>query len=150
MKKITSLFFILTLVSFVSCQSFLDTVPQDTIVPQFYYQTEAQLTFAMNGVYSELGADYQYAQGWHTRTDAPSDETYSTQNSVPGVLNHQPSDVSNVGAFRSCYEGINRANALIENIDKVLARGEKIELLVNKTQQLSDSSVSMRKTVWDS
>jgi vesicle-associated membrane protein 7 len=34
-----------------------------------------------------------------------------------------------------------------ENLDKILDRGEKIEILVNKSQNLSDSSVSMRKTV---
>ena len=34
-----------------------------------------------------------------------------------------------------------------ENIDKILDRGEKIEILVTKSQGLSDSSVSMRKTV---
>ena len=34
-----------------------------------------------------------------------------------------------------------------ENLDKILDRGEKIEILVNKSQGLSDSSVSMRKTV---
>ncbi|OMJ91292.1 hypothetical protein SteCoe_6183 [Stentor coeruleus] len=33
-----------------------------------------------------------------------------------------------------------------ENLDKILDRGEKIEILVNKSQGLSDSSVSMRKT----
>ena len=34
-----------------------------------------------------------------------------------------------------------------ENLDKILDRGEKIEILVNTSQGLSDSSVSMRKTV---
>ena len=53
------------------------------------------------------------------------------------------------GANREFSELMTK-DIMIENIDKVLARGEKIELLVNKTQQLSDSSVSMRKTVMDS
>lgn len=35
-----------------------------------------------------------------------------------------------------------------ENLDKILDRGERIEILVSKSQGLSDSSVSMRKTVW--
>mmetsp|Transcript_2932 Transcript_2932/g.4554 ORF Transcript_2932/g.4554 Transcript_2932/m.4554 type:complete len:222 (+) Transcript_2932:22-687(+) len=35
---------------------------------------------------------------------------------------------------------------MIENIDKVLARGEKIELLVKKTEHMSDSAVTMRRT----
>ena len=35
---------------------------------------------------------------------------------------------------------------MVENIDKVLARGEKIEILVNKTNYMSDSAVTLRKT----
>lgn len=35
---------------------------------------------------------------------------------------------------------------MIENIEKILERGDKIELLVKKTVQMSDSAVSMRKT----
>lgn len=35
---------------------------------------------------------------------------------------------------------------MIENIDKVLARGEKIEILVNKTALMSETAVTMRKT----
>ena len=34
---------------------------------------------------------------------------------------------------------------MIENIDKVLARGEKIELLVSKTEYMSESAVTLRK-----
>lgn len=36
-------------------------------------------------------------------------------------------------------------NVLLENIDKVLARGEKVELLVKKTEHMSDQAVSMKK-----
>ena len=34
-----------------------------------------------------------------------------------------------------------------ENLDKILDRGEKIEIMVTKSNNLSDSAVSMRKTV---
>lgn len=58
------------------------------------------------------------------------------------------SDQGGNDKLKTVRENIERTkDIMIENIDKVLARGEKIELLVNKTQQLSDSSVSMRKTV---
>jgi vesicle-associated membrane protein 7 len=58
------------------------------------------------------------------------------------------SDQGSTDKLKTVRENIERTkDIMIENIDKVLARGEKIELLVTKTQQLSDSSVSMRKTV---
>jgi vesicle-associated membrane protein 7 len=58
------------------------------------------------------------------------------------------SDQGGNDKLKTVRENIEKTkDIMIENIDKVLARGEKIELLVNKTQQLSDSSVSMRKTV---
>jgi len=37
-------------------------------------------------------------------------------------------------------------DVMIENIDKVLARGDKIELLVTKTAHLGDTAITMRKT----
>jgi vesicle-associated membrane protein 7 len=36
-------------------------------------------------------------------------------------------------------------NIMLENIDKVLARGEKVELLVKKTEHMSEQAVSMKK-----
>jgi len=36
---------------------------------------------------------------------------------------------------------------MIENLDKVLSRGQKIELLVDKTALMSDEAVTMRRTV---
>lgn len=36
-------------------------------------------------------------------------------------------------------------DVMIENIDKVLARGEKIEILVNKTAYMSETAVTLRK-----
>ena len=65
-------------------------------------------------------------------------------------MNFYNSDQGGNDKLKTVRENIEKTkDIMIENIDKVLARGEKIELLVNKTQQLSDSSVSMRKTVKD-
>jgi len=36
---------------------------------------------------------------------------------------------------------------MIDNIDRVLERGEKIELLVNKTDQLNQQAFKFEKTV---
>lgn len=58
------------------------------------------------------------------------------------------SDQGSIDKLKTVRENIEKTkDIMIENIDKVLARGEKIELLVTKTHQLSDSSVNMRKNV---
>jgi vesicle-associated membrane protein 7 len=36
-------------------------------------------------------------------------------------------------------------NIMVDNIDKVLARGEKVELLVKKTEYMSEQAVTMKK-----
>jgi vesicle-associated membrane protein 7 len=70
---------------------------------------------------------------------------------MKGKMQFYNSDQGSTDKLKTVRENIERTkDIMIENIDKVLARGEKIELLVNKTQQLSDSSVSMRKTVFSS
>ena len=63
-------------------------------------------------------------------------------------MNFYNNDQGGTDKLKTVRENIEKTkNIMIENIDKVLARGEKIELLVSKTHQLSDSSVSMRKNV---
>ena len=67
---------------------------------------------------------------------------------LKGKMSFYNNDQGSPDKLKIVRENIDRTkDIMIENIDKVLARGEKIELLVNKTHQLSDSSVSMRKTV---
>lgn len=46
-------------------------------------------------------------------------------------------------AIRSSVDQVR--NIMVENIDKVLARGEKVELLVKKSEVMSEQAVSMRK-----
>jgi vesicle-associated membrane protein 7 len=42
------------------------------------------------------------------------------------------------------YNLDNVKNLMIDNIDKVLERGEKVEILVAKTEQMSDSAFTLR------
>ena len=53
----------------------------------------------------------------------------------------------NADRIRAARANIDKTREImIENIDKVLARGEKIEILVNKTALMSETAVTMRKT----
>jgi vesicle-associated membrane protein 7 len=54
---------------------------------------------------------------------------------------------SSADRLRSARVNIDRTkDIMIENIDKVLARGEKIELLVTKTGQMADEAVTLKRT----
>ena len=67
---------------------------------------------------------------------------------LKGKMHFYNSDQGGNDKIKMVRENIEKTkDIMIENIDKVLARGERIELLVNKTHQLSDSSVNMRKSV---
>ena len=67
---------------------------------------------------------------------------------IRGKMNFYNNGQGGADKLKLVKENIERTkDIMIENIDKVLARGEKIEILVTKTHQLSDSSVNMRKNV---
>lgn len=53
---------------------------------------------------------------------------------------------SNVDKITALRASVDQAkNIMVENIDKVLARGEKVELLVKKTEFMSEQAVTMKK-----
>ncbi len=53
--KLFSSLCLLILIGTTSCKKFLDTKPQDILLPSTYYQTEAQLQSALAGVYDIMG-----------------------------------------------------------------------------------------------
>jgi hypothetical protein len=104
-----------------SCNDFLDLTPTDFVNPGNYYQTEEHLKAARNSVYSMLGetplyrADALYMLGWE------GDEGYMNRNSIvtgPHNYNFTSSDSYVSGFWRTLYNGINRANVLLENVDR--------------------------------
>jgi hypothetical protein len=105
-----------------SCKDFLDTLPESTIAPQTYYNTEAQLTAALMAVYSEMGNSDESTYSRFLSLEAPSanDEQLLRSNAAVAVsaYNFDASYANLVNCWTDLYEGINRANALLENIDK--------------------------------
>jgi hypothetical protein len=51
-QKITILFFLIF--GLFSCNDVLDTIPEDFVSPEDYYNTEAELNTALSGVYRML------------------------------------------------------------------------------------------------
>lgn len=121
MKKIGFLFVVILLMSISSCTKFLDTAPLDSLSPVNYYETEAQLNSALAGVYDRLGRPQTYGDQMLGRMGLDADEAYYARSSVltgAYVYDVSASDVNIAANWQYWYEGINRANMLLANIDK--------------------------------
>lgn len=117
MKKIISVFLFVLL--FTSCHDILDISPKDFLSPQTYYETESQLNTALAGVYSILGRNELYGDFMLGRFGLDADEgwNYYDENTV-GYYAVSTSDAKITGYWNVLYEGINRANVLLENLHK--------------------------------
>jgi vesicle-associated membrane protein 7 len=61
------------------------------------------------------------------------------------IYNGNPNAVDNIGKVQAQIDTVK--DVMIENIDRVLERGEKIELLVDKTERLNHQAVRFEKSV---
>jgi len=119
MKRIYYLIVLLSLMSLSSCQKFLDTKPSDFLSPVNYYTTLDQLNYARSGVYNNLGGVMTTYANY--LTFAQADEAFMNRTNLPtGPWNYfyssADSYVKNIWA--NLYDGINRANVLLANLDK--------------------------------
>lgn len=113
-------YLIIMAVILVACNDFLDTVPSDFLAPETYYHTEEQLNYAKASVYDNLGT----TNLWGTRANYllgfAADEGYMNRSSLtvgPWFHNNTPSDGYNSGFWQNLYNGINRANNVLANVD---------------------------------
>ncbi|PYF70632.1 RagB/SusD family nutrient uptake outer membrane protein [Pedobacter nutrimenti] len=121
MKKIFNLIIAVVLILPSSCGKFLDTTPKDFVSTADYYQTEAQLNTALNGVYDPLGSAFLYGDRMLGRLGLDADEMYffrTTELTGVSVYDVSVADPYVLGYWQQCYQGINRANLLLENIHK--------------------------------
>lgn len=121
MKKIFILIMALLFTGFSSCKKFLDTSPTDFLSPKNYYETEAQLNTALNGVYFTLAHQNLYCNNMLARMGIEADEGFcSNTTELSGVAGYNVSttDTKVTGYWQALYAGINRANELLENINK--------------------------------
>jgi hypothetical protein len=112
---------ILLVFSMNSC-SYLDVEPTDFISPSTYFTKEIEAERALNGVYQTLTSKYLYGRNLVAELDLfCNDLCVQSSSSSIGVayLDFTPSDPIVSGVWQSCYDGINRANIFLENIDRV-------------------------------
>ena len=108
-------------IGIVSCKKFLDTKPTDSLVQAEYYNTETKLMNALAGVYQPLATAGLYADNLFGELGAATDEgfyarSYATTGSMVYNFDYGNSDINNLWA--GLYQGIERANILIKNINQ--------------------------------
>src|SRR5690606_14633927 len=116
-RSIFSLLVILLTTS--SCEKFFEKDPTDFLAPINYYETEQQLSSALAGTYDKLAAVYGTA--WLYRTGMEGDEGYFARAAPvlgPQNFNQSASDNDTHGIWRNLFQGINRANLLLANVNK--------------------------------
>lgn len=120
MKRIIkSILLIIAGMSAPSC-SFMDREP-DFVTPDYYYNTEAELLQALNGVYNRLidTNGRMYSKGMFGFF-ALSDEFSYTNSFLENNIRHGVFDAAHLDIGRLweiLYEGVNRANYLIASFD---------------------------------
>lgn len=120
MKKLKYILLSTALWSAVSC-SLLDTESQDFIDPKKYYKTEEQLQTALNGVYATLAQTSLYGAMMLGRMGLSADigyEAYTVDEGTVGYYDVTPADSKIRNYWRDLYDGIGRANLLLESIEK--------------------------------
>ncbi len=121
MKHLKYLYLILFTGVLTSCQKFLNTTPPDSLSPEFYYNTEAELNSGLTAVYDVLGSQSLYGNSLFTVLEAASDLSFYRRNNVfsgANVLNYDASNIEVRDMWAVLYDGINRANLVLENINK--------------------------------
>lgn len=120
-KKIIALIAFSGIFSMSSCTDFLDTTPT-SITLETYFNNEFELNTFLNGVYDALNSANFYASGYQVIMAQSTDESYNraaVTTSTVSSYNGLPSNTELGSFWNSLYIGINRANTLLENIDKV-------------------------------
>jgi len=118
MKRKYYILIILFLMSFGSCKKFLDTKPTDFLNPTNYYETKDQLNYARAGVYRDLTGftgSGLYLFGWE------ADAAYMNRTNMgdgPWSYFYNSGDTYYLSLWTSLYDGINRANVVLANVDK--------------------------------
>lgn len=103
-----------------SCEKFLDTKPTDFLSTSTYYNTEGELLSARAGVYNNVAAATfwghfaNYLFGWQ------ADVSYMNRLTLNGPFNYNYSgaDPFMNPLWNTLWDGINRANVLLANLDK--------------------------------
>lgn len=113
-----------------SCD-FLDTVPQDFISPEHFFETEEDAFMSLTAVYNSVIFG-TYNNLYPVAIAGTDDLGYYDRNILPiGVFNnnYSTSHADVLSLWRSLYDGINNANFLLEQIGNVPEMDETVRTM---------------------
>lgn len=103
-----------------SCEDMLEIEPTDFLSPTTYYETAEQLEYARASIYDILGSSTVYGTYANYLYAWESDIAYmnrSTLTTGPWNYNFSPSEWRVSNFWGDLYNGINRANVLLANLN---------------------------------
>ncbi len=149
--KINNIFLGIMLVFSIGSCSYLEVEPTDFISPSTYFTKEIEAERALNGVYQTLSSQNLYGRRLVAELDLfCNDLCVQSSSSSIGVafLDFTPSDPIVSGVWQSCYDGINRANIFLENIDRVPMDSSKKEIRKGEARFLRGLFYSILAQNW--
>ncbi|RPD38669.1 RagB/SusD family nutrient uptake outer membrane protein [Chitinophaga barathri] len=137
MKYILYSFLILS-TGAISCNKFLDKTPTDFPLPKNYFKTENDVNTALSGIYDPLGKTGTYGRTLFFELDM-SDEGFNALSTTTidlSINNFNSSDTKVNTLWNLLYQGINRANVFLENIDNADVEMDEAKRKAAKGQAL--------------
>jgi hypothetical protein len=126
MKYIVRTSFLLLVVGCLSCSKLLDKTPTDFISPEAYYSTEEELQTALLGVYDALGNVNVFGNNYLYMFNTNTDESYGKVTELVPSYQYDAAEAKVNLFWQGLYMGIERANLLLANIDKVQFAGQPV------------------------
>ncbi|HWB90768.1 MAG TPA: RagB/SusD family nutrient uptake outer membrane protein [Puia sp.] len=102
------------------CKKFLDKKPLSTVSPVNYYKNDSEVESALSGVYNILGLEFMWGGRIPVRHNASTDESFFSYTKFPTGpfwYNYDASDPTVTEMWTYLYQGIERANTLLANLD---------------------------------
>lgn len=121
MKRKYYLLCLICLLSLGACKNYLDPKPTDFLNPEAYYETEGQLQFARAMAYNNLGDPRLYGRSALDQYGWEGDGGYMGVASLttgPFNYSYSAGDTYVANLWFTLYQGINRTNVLLANVDK--------------------------------
>lgn len=121
MKKIIFISLLSIGFTLAGCKKFLDKKPTSFVSPDNYFNTENEINTALDGVYDVLGKEAVYGGQLVVRHASSTDESFFSYASFPTgpfYFNYGSEDATISSLWQNMYDGIERANVLLANINK--------------------------------
>lgn len=135
MKSFYILLLTFMLLTLASCKKFLETEPSDFLAPSTYFNSEKELNYALTGVYDVLGNSALYGDNVFYQYDITDEGVYGHAGVTNGVqvYNFASSNTQIDATWRTLYNGIGRANLLLENISRPIMDETKRGVIKGET-----------------